>query len=780
MELYARISIVEREIGHRSQHRRHSTMNQERSDKGFVESPTSSPDPQRWWRREWGILSVFVALMSGCQNPFVELCRTPPVVSTELKPAETQLPVVEPAPAEPKPVEPYIPPKPVENKPVEVVRRADPPPVIRTPPRVVAMQTPAEPKVLHLDPDLVTVTPEWVKTQKEPKLQRVEAAEVKSPKIIAERIELHPLPAKSSKDQKVVAIARLVGIDGQPLLDAEVEWSIDRAGVGVIVGAGGQNGPDARSFRRSSLLAVCRTSSAPYPLAPHVATDEAITIRPGEAWCVLESHAPGDMIVSARSADIESTEKCQVNHRMHWYEAKLDAGEYVEVNEGQEAAIAAKVVNFAGDPLIGYSVRFEVVDSGAASFPRGKSIHSSDDEQISDAAGDVLSSLKLKDEASDKTRVRLLLFGRPVLPGQPTLLDDRIVTVRWKHSGPVDLDVHAPPLAAVGSTVTLSAVLGETLTRKDLTGQVVAIVGDGVEVVSSVPASRNETGVRFALANIGAESNGKATELAITSKETGIRRVRFEVREADKIHASREALVRFVEPQLSVKKTLPKEWLVGQQAHYAIAVENTGEIPASEVVVEDEIPGGLRVDQTDGTRFIDRIRWKIPALAIGEKMEFRVTATPEQPFERLAVRAWAKDSLSPFVEAFDIMTIVGVETVEVSIEDQLDPAPIDGRAEYTIHVVNRGTAPAKGVSLDVQLSSQLKASNLEGTLHGSILDGGIRIPGTVNLGPGEHLYCRVQAVAVKEGDARLQVAVRHPSVGPTGLVEQESTHVYKP
>ncbi|MBX9655513.1 DUF11 domain-containing protein [bacterium] len=779
MELSAGLSPSMRGMSGIAHSTEDSTMMQHRSDKGFVEQSTSVPRLPRRRRPEWGLLAVLVAIVAGCQNPFVELCRTPPIVSTESKPAEIQPPVVEPAP-ESKPVEPYVPPKPVENRPVEIVRQTDSPPVIQTPPRVVAMQTPAEPKVLHLDPDLVTVTPGWVKSKKEPTLQRVEAAEVKSPKIIAERIELHPLPAKSSQDRKVVAIARLVGIDGQPLLDAEVEWSIDRAGVGIIVGAGGQNGPDARSFRRSSLLAVCRTSSAPYPLAPHVATDDPITIHPGEAWCVLESHAPGDMIVSARSADIESTEKCQVNHRMHWYEAKLEAGEYVEVQDAQEAAVTAKVVNFAGEPLIGYSVRFEVVDTGMASFPREKLVRSPDDEQVSDAAGHVLSSLRLNDEAAEKTRVRLQLFGRPVLPGPPTLLDDRMVTVRWKHSGPVDLDVHGPPLAAVGSTVTLSAVLGETLTRKELTGQVVAIVGDGVDVVSSVPASRNETGVRFALANIGAETNGKATELAITSKQTGIRRVRFEVREADKIHASREALVRFVEPQLTVKKTLPKEWLVGQQAHYLVSVENTGEIPAGEVVVEDEIPGGLRVDQTDGTRFIDRIRWKIPTLAIGEKMEFRVTATPEQPFERLAVRAWAKDSLSPSVEAFDILTIVGIETVEVSIDDELDPAPIDGRAEYTIHLMNRGTAPAKGISLDVQLSSQLKVMNTEGTLRGSILNGGLRLPSTVNLAPGEHLYCRVQAQPVKEGDARLQVAVRHPSVGPTGLVEQESTHVYKP
>jgi len=754
-------------------------MNQERSDTESVEPPSSSTFPPQWWRREWGVLSVLIVMIAGCQNPFVELCRTPPVVSNDPRPVEAKPPAVEPLP-EPKPTEPYVPPKPVEQKPIEIVRQPDPPPVVRTAPAVVARQTPAEPKVLHLDPDLVTITADWVKAKKEPKLQRVEAAEVKSPKVIAERIDLHPLPAKSPQDRKVVAIARLVGIDGQPLLDAEVEWTIDRAGVGVIVGAGGQNGPDARSFRRSSLLAVCRTSSTPYPLGPHVATEEAITIHPGEAWCVLESHAPGDMIISARSADIESTERCQAVHRMHWYEAKLDAGEYVEAAEGQDAAVVAKVVNFVGEPLIGYSVRYEVVDSGTASFPRGESLSTSDDEQISDAAGNVLSSLKLIEEGAEKTRVRLQLFGRPVLPGPATLLDDRIVTVRWKHAGPVDLDVHGPPLAAVGSTVTLSAVLGETLSRKELSGQVVAIVGDGVEVVSAVPATRNETGVRFALANIGAESNAKTTELAITSKETGIRRVRFEVRDADKVHASRETLVRFVEPQLSVKKTLPKEWLVGQQAQYTITVENTGEIPASEVVVEDEIPSGLRVDQTDGTRFVDRVRWKLPSLAIGEKMEFRVTATPEQPFERLAVRAWAKDSLSTSVEAFDIMTIIGIETVEVSIDDELDPAPLEGRAEYTIHVMNRGTAPAKGVTLDVQLSPQLKAVAIDGTLRGNIQDGVLRLPTALNLGPGEHVYCRLQAQALKEGDARLQVFVRHPSLGTSGIVEQESTHIFKP
>ena len=163
----------------------------------------------------------------------------------------------------------------------------------------------------------------------------------------------------------------------------------------------------------------------------------------------------------------------------------------------------------------------------------------------------------------------------------------------------------------------------------------------------------------------------------------------------------------------------------------------------------------------------------------GEK-EFSVTATPEQPFERLAVRAWAKEASAPTVEAFDVMTIVGVETIEVSIEDRLDPAPLDGRAEYTIHLMNRGTAPARGVSLDVELSSQLRAITLEGTLRGTIQNGRLRLPAIASLGPGEHLYCRVQAETLQEGDARFQVAVRHPSVGLGGIVEQESTHIYRP
>ena len=99
------------------------------------------------------------------------------------------------------------------------------------------MQTPAEPKVLRLDPDLVTVTPDWFKVKTESKLSESRLPRSNRPKPLHKESNYAP-PSQILRDRKVVAIARLIGLDGQPLHDAEVEWTIDRGGVGVITGAG--------------------------------------------------------------------------------------------------------------------------------------------------------------------------------------------------------------------------------------------------------------------------------------------------------------------------------------------------------------------------------------------------------------------------------------------------------------------------------------------------------------------------------------------------------------
>ncbi len=567
----------------------------------------------------------------------------------------------------------------------------------------------------------------------------------------------------------------MLGPDGRAITDAEIEFAIDRSGVGVIVSAGGKEDPESRNFRKSSTLARCRTSTTTYTLDRKGLAEESITIRPGDAWCVLQSPSPGDLILSAHSVDVTHADRCQASHRMHWYEAELQITPELEGIGGEPTQLAARVVNTKGDALSGYPVRFEVIDTSPAGFTNSaKTI-----ERTSDSSGTASTSLRPNSDLAITSKIRVQLFGRPILPGPPTLLDDRTIDVRWSNSGTAGLDVRAPETAAVGSVVNIQTSLVDQ-SGKNLRGRIVALVGNGTEVVSQLAEGKDEAGLRFALAEIGADKKTPITDLAITSREAGDRRVRVELRDGDKIHAAKEVMVRFIQPRLAMEKTFPASWRVGERGEYSIRIKNVGDVAADHVTVEDEIPAGLRVDSTDGVKFVDRVRWELARLTPGQEAVVRAYATPERTFERLAVRAWADDTLTKKVETFDVLDVRGIETVEVSLADVADPVALAGEALYDLEVINRGSAPAEGITVAAQLSNHLRPLSATGDFPATVRDGRLELGTIERLDPGQRLVVRVRAQAIADGDARISLTVRHPLLGPTGVLQQECTRIYKP
>jgi uncharacterized repeat protein (TIGR01451 family) len=705
-------------------------------------------------------------------RPAVEITPAPPAAKPLITP-EPQKPTEKPklfAPPEnrsTRPDPPIIPPEP---------KRQPPAPITAPPTTMVSKQMPAAPKTAVAEPNLITVVPSWFEPTRKRALQPAQAAiKTVAPKPIGEKIEFLDLPSKARLDQFVVAVARLIGPDGKPITDADVEFVIDRAGVGGLVAAGGKEDPEARDYRKSATLARCRTSTTTYSLDRKGLADEPIVIRPGDAWCVLQSPTSGDLLLTARSPDIVHAERCQILHRMHWYEAELKLEPALEVVGGENTPIAARVINAKGETLAGYPVRFEVIDASAASFANNTKVI----ERTSDSSGTAATSLRTNELIASTTKIRVQLFSRPLLPGPPTLLDDRTIDIRWSAVGLASLDVRAPQTAAVGSVIHVTTSL---LDRPGTSpkGKVVAVVGNGVEVVSQLAEGRDEAGLRFALAEIGADKRAPINDLAITSREPGDRRVRVELRDGDKVQAAKEVTVRFVQPRLTVEKLFPENWRVGEQADYSIRIKNVGDVAADQVTVEDEIPPGLRINATDGVRYLDRVRWQLARLTPGQEIEVRANATPEKSFERLAVRAWADDTLSKRVETFDLLNVHGIDTVEVTLADVADPVPLAGEALYDIEVTNRGSAPAQGIALAAELSPHLRATSASGSFPATVRDGRLELGTVDRLEPGQRMVVRIRAQAIADGDARMSLSVRHSSLGTSGLMQQESTRVYRP
>lgn len=567
----------------------------------------------------------------------------------------------------------------------------------------------------------------------------------------------------------MLAIARLWDRDGKPALEADVEWMLDRAGVGTIAAVGGREPNEPYRDARTPEYARTVAGGAAYVLQiPEIPGDR--TIQPGESWCLLRTHHAGEMVLTVRAPQIAATGRNRAERRMQWVEAQLEATEVVEANQPHSSVVRGRVVNERGEPLAGYRVLFGVADGSAAFADEAAAV-----EATSDAAGAVSARLERRSADAATTAIKATLFAPVRVPGPPTAIGEREIEVRWPQYG-AEIEVDAPAVAPAARAVRLTARVRPAATGRIPDGRVVATVSDRLEVLSHAADAAGESAVRFVVAEAGADLVRPA-ELAVVSREPGERRLRFELLAGDDVVAAREVAIRFVAPALAVEKRYPKEWYIGQSAEYRVSVKNVGVVAAEDVVVEDEIPAGLRIDETDGIRLVDRVRWRVASLAPGASEEFVVRATPDALFENLAVRTWARDHSGGAAEGFEVLAAKGVAAVEISIDDLLDPVPVEGRAEYVIHLVNRGAVAARNVELSVEISDHLRIAAASGTLPSRVASGRLELGPVAAIGPGQTLFCRVRADALKEGDARIEIRASHSGAG--AVARSESTRVYK-
>jgi uncharacterized repeat protein (TIGR01451 family) len=85
-------------------------------------------------------------------------------------------------------------------------------------------------------------------------------------------------------------------------------------------------------------------------------------------------------------------------------------------------------------------------------------------------------------------------------------------------------------------------------------------------------------------------------------------------------------------PVLALEKKGPPAVSLGQPLVYEITVRNTGQVPARQVRVEDELPAGTRLLGAEPAAAVpvqgDRLSWTVDTLPPGSERHFRVQVQP--------------------------------------------------------------------------------------------------------------------------------------------------------
>ena len=156
-------------------------------------------------------------------------------------------------------------------------------------------------------------------------------------------------------------------------------------------------------------------------------------------------------------------------------------------------------------------------------------------------------------------------------------------------------------------------------------------------------------------------------------------------------------------PQMSIEKTAPETALLGRPMIYQIHVRNIGHNTAHQVVVEDVIPEGVKIDGSIPQALLNgnRLIWKLGTLAAGHEKKISVRVVPQSEG-----------------------TIGGVATVNFAAEPRPNPntanpqlkfdvaaprqAAVGTPVEFSFRVKNVGQVPASGVTIRNVLPAGLK------------------------------------------------------------------------
>jgi len=157
-------------------------------------------------------------------------------------------------------------------------------------------------------------------------------------------------------------------------------------------------------------------------------------------------------------------------------------------------------------------------------------------------------------------------------------------------------------------------------------------------------------------------------------------------------------------PQITIEKTAPATAILGRPMIYQLFVRNVGDNTAHQVVVEDVVPEGVKIDGSIPQALLkdnNRLIWKIGTLAAGQEKKISVRVVPQSEG-----------------------TIGGVATVNFAAEPLPDPnaagpqlkfdvaaprqAAVGTPVEFSFRVKNVGQVPATGVTIRNVLPAGLK------------------------------------------------------------------------
>ena len=224
------------------------------------------------------------------------------------------------------------------------------------------------------------------------------------------------------------------------------------------------------------------------------------------------------------------------------------------------------------------------------------------------------------------------------------------------------------------------------------------------EIVDGPPAGFTPDGA--AVVEVVTDSAGQArAEIAETQPASGTNHVRIQIiRPAGLIDSQTKRLVvatgatmkTWTSPELALQVTGPATAGVGTTLSYNLRVSNPGDLPASDVVVSDELPAGLTYLRSTPEAEVNgqRLRWQVGQLGPGETRTLQLDA---QATQAGSLTHCADAVAAGGLKASDCaVATVASPSIDVQVTGP-NKATVGSEASFDIVVTNRSQATATGL-----------------------------------------------------------------------------------
>jgi len=295
--------------------------------------------------------------------------------------------------------------------------------------------------------------------------------------------------------------------------------------------------------------------------------------------------------------------------------------------------------------------------------------------------------------------------------GEGTL--DGIATVRFKAqvksatvitAPKLTLDVTGPNEVKVGDEVQLRYVISNN--------------GSGAAshvILRSVlpPGLKHSEGgdLEYEIENLQA-GDRKEIDLTVVAAEPGRIRTVSEVT-ASGVSADKTTTdIDIVGSQLTIQRLGPERRFVGRRAKFQNIVANETNFEATNAVVTEEVPEGMRFISADnGGEYnpqTGHIRWDLARLAPGKQIVLEVELEAESAGQRQTVVEVVENAgFRSQATENTVVTVADYENMTANISRQDAPVAIGETFGFTITIENRGTAVARNVEMVIDVPAEI-------------------------------------------------------------------------